>query len=272
MRLWDVQSGNVKRTLAESNRLMFGQPGAKNHWGVGVGFSPDGQIVAAENLGNLMLWDAQTGELQHTLTHGLLVSHFTFSPDGKVVATGTGGNTGRPYETIKVWDVRTGQVVRTLETTNKMAVRIAFAPNGKLLAAVIQIGDKHPEVILWDSAEGDHVQTLPDSAGVQTICFAPDGKTLLGAARDKLRSWDVVTGKIMKTSDISTDFTSKFYSVIAFSSDAKILAISGKESKRHVVTLWDVKTLDHIRTLEGHKGDVRAACLFKGRKNACKRR
>jgi WD40 repeat protein len=68
-----------------------------------VAFSPDGKLFATGGIvreddkvtgGEVILWDAQTGELKHTLP-GLTVpvSTLSFSPDGKTlaIAGGSGG-------------------------------------------------------------------------------------------------------------------------------------------------------------------------------------
>jgi RNA polymerase sigma factor (sigma-70 family) len=256
--LWNLQTGSVKRTIAEDwvKDRTWSQ--------AGVGFSTDGKLVAAATTddksgpGLLMLWDTETGKLVHQLKHALpLVQSFAFSPDGKLVATGTGGNINRDFETVKLWDLKTGKLLRTLETTNKMGVGVAFAPNSKLLAAVLQKDETLAEVVLWNAAEGKQPQTLPDSDGIYAVVFSPDGKTLIGAARNKphkLRVWDVITGKTIQSSDLENNFSEAHGSVIAVSSDGKILALSGKEDGKYVIAVFDVKTAKRTKTLEGHEG------------------
>jgi WD40 repeat protein len=69
-----------------------------------VAFSPDGKLFATGGIvrengkvtgGEVILWDAQTGDLKHTLP-GLTmpVSTLSFSPDGKslAIAGGSGGD------------------------------------------------------------------------------------------------------------------------------------------------------------------------------------
>jgi WD40 repeat protein len=256
--VWNLQTGSVKRTIAED------QVKDRTWSQAGVGFSPDGKTVAAATTddksgsGLLMLWDAETGKLAHQLKHGLpLVQSFAFSPDGKTVATGTGGNIDRDFETVKLWDVKTGKLLRTLETTNRMAVGVAFAPNSKLLTAVLQQDRTLAEVILWNAAEGKQPQALPDSDGIYAIVFSPDGKALVGAARNKphkLRVWDVTTGKTIQSSNLEADLSEAHGSVVALSPDGMTLAISGKENDKYIIAVFDVKTAKRTKTLEGHKG------------------
>ncbi len=69
-----------------------------------VAFSPDGKLFATGGIvretdkvtgGEVILWDAQTGDLKHTLPGQTMpVSTLSFSPDGKslAIAGGSGGD------------------------------------------------------------------------------------------------------------------------------------------------------------------------------------
>ena len=260
VRLWDVQSGN-ERMLAE-DQIKDRQYNTV----AGVGLSPDSKTVAAPAGGRfegerwfnwLVLWDAETGKIRHKLAHFLEVRALAFSRDSKMVASGTGGNAGEDFETVKLWDMQSGKLLRTLTTTNKEAVKVAFTPDSKLLAAVLyqSVPLAPAEVVLWDPAEGLS-QTLPDSEGIEAIAFSSDGKVLLGAARNKLRRWDATTGKIIEGPDLKTDFTDKSWSAYAFSPDGKTLAISGRQADEYLNAVYDVKTAKRVKTLAGCKGHI----------------
>src|SRR5262249_50200576 len=217
VKLWDVQSGN-ERTLAED------QPKNCSYSTIaGVGLSPDGKTVAApaskhdgkDGYSWLFLWDAETGKIRHQLKQPFFeVRALAFSRDSKMVASGTGiSGAERDFEAVRLWDVQTGKLLRALET-RKWAVKLAFAPDSMLLAAILTPDVAPDEVILWDHAKGKS-QTLPDSEGIEAIAFSPDGKTLLGAARTKLRVWDVTTGNTVQASDLKTDFSDNGWSAFA---------------------------------------------------------
>ena len=260
VRLLDVQTGDVERTLAEDQAK-----GRSYSTIAGVGLSPDGKTVAAPASGKfegedgfswLVLWDAETGKIRHKLKHPFFeVRALAFSRDSKLVATGTGINGAeQDFEAVKLWDVQTGKTLRTLKT-RKWAVKVAFAPDSKLLAAVLTPDVAPDEVILWDPANGKS-QTLPDSEGIEAIAFSPDGKVFLGASRTKLRRWDATTGKVIEGPDLKTGFSDEGWSAYAFSPDGKTLAISGKQEDKHLIALYDVKSAKRVKTLEGCKGPI----------------
>jgi WD40 repeat protein len=107
-----------------------------------------------------------------------------FSPDGKLLATGAGGEGG-----FKVWDVATGQAVLT-RTVPPYVQRVAFSADGAFVAAGLGDG----KVKVWDTAtwrERATYEGLKDI--VLGVAFSPDGQTLAGACQDGMvKLWDVV--------------------------------------------------------------------------------
>jgi WD40 repeat protein len=68
----------------------------------------------------------------------------SFSPDGKTLATGSYDNT------IKLWDVETGQQIRTLTGHNSYVTSVSFSSDGKTLAT----GSGDDTIKLWNGEYG----------------------------------------------------------------------------------------------------------------------
>jgi WD40 repeat protein len=191
-----------------------------------------------DRAGNVSQIFSATIRLITTLTgHTDLVRSVAFSPDGRLLASGSDD------KTIKLWEVATGSLVRTLSGHTSIVFSVAFSPDGRLLAS----GSADWTVKLWEVASGSLVRTLSGHPGsVNSVAFSPDGRLLAsGSSGTTIKLWEVATGSLVRTLSGHTDLVRS----VAFSPDGRLLASGSFDD---TIKLWEVATGSLVRTLSGH--------------------
>ena len=96
------------------------------------------------------------------------VRSVVYSPDGRTLASGSVDGT------LRLWNVATGAVSKTLKTEQSV-LAVSYAPDGQTLAT----GHVDGKVGLWDVATGELKQHFArHGSAVLTVAYSPDGSTL----------------------------------------------------------------------------------------------
>jgi WD40 repeat protein len=98
---------------------------------------------------------------------------------------------------VRLWDVRTGQCLKTLQGQSGWGESIAFSRDGQILAG----GSDESTVRLWEVSTGQCLQTLRGHTNkVWSVAFSSDGQTLVSGSQDEtVKIWNVKTGECLKT-------------------------------------------------------------------------
>src|SRR6185295_17262633 len=138
-------------------------------------------------------------------------TRMVFSPDGKLLATGTYRS-----NTIKLWETATNRKLRDLSSSGQATVAvapaIAFSRDSRLIAA----SGSDNSVTVWDVLSGRELQRLGGSGqgspmgalGVYFIGFASDNR--LVTVSDAARVWDLSTGRELRSLEIGLQGSSAF--------------------------------------------------------------
>ena len=245
-----------------------------------VSFSPDGQTLAIasgeddftlrQTIWTVRLWDARTGELRHTLMedepqHPRIL---LFSPNGQTLAI-VSNKIGRTFVrngisyavyiyALRLWDVQTGKLRRTLVEDNNDIKDISFSSNGSTLIAgrYSSLEPSRPSFLeLWDVHTGKLLDSKPTPDGpkedFQIIrSLSPNGQMGAEYKRgprilvwDLSRLWDGPETKPIHNSTL-IGHTHQFIDDILFSSDGQTVASSDQDG---TIILWNTLTGTAIR-------------------------
>ncbi|GAB1542532.1 hypothetical protein NUACC21_52060 [Scytonema sp. NUACC21] len=185
IKLWELSTGKEITTLREHSSTVRS-----------VAFSPDGQTLASGSEdGTVKLWDIKNKQVTRILVghtepiRSVAISPISseFSSDGE----GPGGilASSSADDTIKLWDLATGEEIHTFKGHSYSVNSIAFTSDGKILAS----GSSDHTIKLWNMETKREIRTLRGhSKEVTSVAFSPDNKTLAsGSADGSINIWQV---------------------------------------------------------------------------------
>jgi WD40 repeat protein/HEAT repeat protein len=235
VRLWDVATGHWLHNLGEHGAQVKA-----------VAFSADGRDVLSASDDRfdrtVKLRDAATNQGARELAKQPLTSWtaLAFSPNRRWAAA------AGEDRAVKVWDVVTGQVLRTLTGHQEAVEALAFRPDGRLIASA----GKDRTIRLWEAATGRCLRILEGHTDrLLALAFRADGCLIASAGKDRtIRLWDVTTGETVRTLSAHTHTVTS----LSFGPDGRWLVSGNWDSIR----LWDLTNGRCARTLTGSTGVV----------------
>ena len=241
VRLWDPLLTTLRATLGDGRQSMEA-----------VAISPDGSLLASgQRNGDIRLWQLPSGEFLRSIpAHGSAVRALVFMPDNSTLVSVAGqsqiplqwgdvaGNWTAVDNSLRVWDVTSGQVLQEYSEHPQGFTDVSISPNGEYIAA----SDSAGQVLLWSFAFGvarleQQLELHP--AAIHALRIHPSGRFFVTASDDRsLKVVALETGRLLH----SLSFPGAVRT-LTFNHSGDLLAAAGRSAAVHLWRIEDVVPL-----------------------------
>jgi WD40 repeat protein len=274
VRAWNVASGMELRSF-------IGHSGEVSD----LAFAPDGLSFVSSGDNTARVWSLGTGELLHTFTvTGSSVARALFAPDGgRIVTADIGPTTNsvrlwslakeqviRSFDhralalgfttnsqlvtagddlAVHVWDIETGQIVRSLEGATQHIVGLVASTNNSL----VTVGSLNGAVITWDAATGTVQQNFFGEKLVAMAAIPGTNQIVTAGAEKLVRVKTRLDGTNLR---VFAGHTTSTTLGVAFSPDGRYVVSGGTES---FTRLWNRTNAQQVGFFPGHGAGTESA-------------
>ena len=229
IRLWDAASHPARQSLRSQNTFS-------------VAFSPDGKLLACSG-GTVEIREAATGALLRRLPGYTNADvRVAFSPDGATLAATDYDNTVHFWDvaTWNHWSPQKSDLPQPPQRGDSFSPdnQLVFSPDSTTLAR----GGVDGSIRLWNARTGELIGKLDNSAA--SLGFTPDGTRLVGAHKNELRVWNMMTKQV--------ESRARGSGALRISRDGEWVACSGASE----VSIRHLPDLNVVRTMRGHRETV----------------
>ncbi len=205
-----------------------------------IGVSPDGLIAASAaaqsdgSQASIKVWNAHTGELQREIPIPGYPNWVAISSKGYVAAGISSG-----LNLVVLYDVNTGDYVRTFFDVSSYPIGGAFSEDGTILA----VGDFNLTARTYTIPEGHVIRhiTMPDIVNIpDSITLSPDGQLLAIAGHNGIETTPYIDVYKIPSAQLAARLTwdglSPALKEVKFSHDGTMLGVTATDG---FLRIWD---------------------------------
>ncbi len=163
-RIMDVKTGAIVREIQDDRATRA------------CALSPDGKLAASIDAGDaVVFWETDTFKRLGEGRHGIAVDALSFSHDGLMVATVTRQNT------IRLWEPRTGKLIREIKGLDGGSECVTFTPDD---TGVVCGGKYNGELGFFPVSGAKGTVTSVQSGTIRTVVVTPEGQRVITSGSD----------------------------------------------------------------------------------------
>jgi WD40 repeat protein len=220
----------------------IGDPAILSDRVTAMDFRPDGKTIAvgsgpASRSGEVKVFAVDSGQLVRDFgeVHSDTVLGLQFSPTGDTIASSAAD------KTIRLLDVASAQVIRSLEGHTHHVLGIAWQDDGQTIASAS--ADK--TVKIWNTETGEQRRTISGfSKEITAVAFVQTSNQIVTACADgQLRLSDTSNGNAIRNFNASGDFLF----ALAVTPDGKELLAGGQSGSIRFWTLADANLVHELK-------------------------
>lgn len=207
-----------------------------------VDFSPNGKLIASGSVDNTIRLFRVTEAVLLRTMYGHPFPIYTL----RYSPDGAYLATGSSDNIIRIWRVSDGQLISTLEGHGGRVVDLEFSPDGSHLASCAE----DFTVRIWRISNSRLVKNIDEGmSSVNDISYSPDGKSIAWVEENgMLRVWDLAM-------DLNTLAIPKSQPArsVSFSPDGESIAVGYADG---IINIWNISRGNLSSTLTGHTQSV----------------
>ena len=149
-------------------------------------------------------------------------------------------------KTIKIWDLETGECLKTLHDHKASIETMLIIPNNKFISASVDYTIK-----IWDLITYECLNTITNESQVHSLCLLPNNETAFGCRDGSIQIWNLNSLNKVKSFEAHNYWISY---LLLLADKTKLISCSGEKDIK--IKIWHLETFECVKVLDGHSSDI----------------